>query len=101
LTAYVRGTTRVSAIAIAQARLVGIQWAQKVCTGEYKARERWPDYDDKLKAIARRLVAGIARGEHDRRYTPIPEDQLLDALAAACNDEAATWWEKRPARFRP
>jgi len=90
-----------SKIAIAQARIVGIMWAQRTCRGEYRSRARWPDYDDKLRAIARRLVAGVAKGERDRRHTPVPAEQLLDELAAACNDEAATWWANRPPGYRP
>jgi hypothetical protein len=72
-----------------QAAALGQTWAERVCRGEYRRRDAWPQHEPRTIAIARRLVANLA---HDSR--------LLDDLAIECNAGAARWWERRPATYR-
>jgi hypothetical protein len=72
-----------------QAGAVAQTWAERVCRGEYRRRDAWPQHEPRTIAIARRLVANLAR-----------DSRLLDDLAVECNAGAARWWERRPATYR-
>jgi hypothetical protein len=72
-----------------QADVIGQCWAERVCRGDYRAREVWPEREERTLAIARRKVAELAR-----------DSRLVDELAAVCSRGAATWWARRPARYR-
>jgi len=72
-----------------QADVIGQCWAERICRGELRAREAWPEHDEKAIGIARRLVRRLAE-----------DPRLLDELAAACNAGAAARWARRPARYR-
>ena len=71
-----------------QARVVGQCWAERVCRGELRAQPAWPETDKALQ-IARRLVGALAK-----------DPRLVDDLATACLGGAATWWQRRPPRYR-
>ena len=72
-----------------QARVIGECWAERICRGELRRRDRGPERDAKALRIARRLVSALAR-----------DTRLLDELAVTCSSGAAAWWQRRPARYR-
>lgn len=72
-----------------QARVVGECWAERICRGELRLRELWPEHDDKTIRIARRLVGALAQ-----------DPRLCEELALACSRGAAAWWVRRPLRYR-
>jgi hypothetical protein len=72
-----------------QADAIGQVWAERVCRGELRARAAWPEHEPKTLAIARGLVARLAR-----------DLRLLEALARVCSAGAAAWWQHRPAQYR-
>ena len=72
-----------------QARVMGECWAERICRGELRGRDEWPERDAKALEIARRLVAPLGK-----------DHRLVDALAEACSSGAAAWWRRRPARYR-
>ncbi len=72
-----------------QARVLGETWAERVCRGELREKEAWPEHEPKTMQIARRLVDALAT-----------DPRLLDQLAMACSAGAAAWWQRRPPRYR-
>lgn len=80
---------RTLVVARRQARVIGQQWAERVCRGEHRAHEAWPTSKPRTLEIARALVTALAR-----------DSRLLDELAAACNEGAAEWWQRRPDQYR-
>jgi hypothetical protein len=72
-----------------QARVVGACWAERICRGDLRAREAWPEHDDKTLGIARRLVSALTR-----------DPRLREELAVVCSRGAAVWWQRRPLRYR-
>lgn len=65
-------------------------WAERVCRGDLRPREAWPEHDEKALASARQQVASLAGND----------PRLLEDLARACSTGAAAWWERRPMRYR-
>jgi hypothetical protein len=72
-----------------QAEAIGQTWAERICRGELRAGQAWPEHEPKTLAIARRLVGALAS-----------DPRLLDGLAAACSRGAAAWWQRRPSSYR-
>lgn len=75
-----------------QADVIGQCWAERICRGALRAQPAWPEHGAsgaKAFAIARRLVRALSK-----------DPRLLDELAQACNAGAASWWQRRPARYR-
>ena len=62
------------------AEVIGQCWAERVCGGEHRAREAWPEREERALAIARRKVAQLGR-----------DPWLVDELAAVCSRGAAAW----------
>jgi len=65
-------------------------WAERICRGDLRTREAWPEHDEKALAIARQQVAPIAGND----------PRLLEDLARACNAGVAAWWVRRPMQRR-
>lgn len=75
--------------ALGQAAVIGQCWAERVCRGELRARDAWPEHDERTLAIARRKVASLTR-----------DPRMIEELARACSSAAAAWWERRGERYR-
>lgn len=70
------------------ARTIGACWAERVCRGEARRQDAWPETDN-ARAIARRKVGQLTS-----------DPRLVELFAAACMSGAAAWWAKRPAKYR-
>jgi hypothetical protein len=77
------------AVKARQADVVGQCWAERVCRGELRWRESWPEHEATTLAIAARKVEQLAA-----------DPRLRAELAVACSAGAAAWWQRRPARYR-
>jgi hypothetical protein len=73
-----------------QAVEIAYGWAERICRGDLRARDGWPEHDEKALAIARQQVASLAGND----------PRLLEDLARAFSTGAAAWWERRPMRYR-
>ena len=71
-----------------QAAVLGQVWAEHVaCT---RGREpSWPTHEPRTLRIARQKVVQLAT-----------DPRMLEPLAVACSEGAATWWVSRPERYR-
>ncbi len=71
------------------ARALGACWAEKIARlPVHRVHPKWPVTEETL-TIARTKVVTLGK-----------DPRLLDELAASCVRGAATWWQKRPERYR-
>lgn len=73
----------------AQARVAGQCWAERVARRPECRNWAWPADARKMRSVARRQIAALAA-----------DPRLVEELALACITGAATWWERRPERYR-
>lgn len=78
---------RAQITATGQARVLGQCWAERICRGSVSVQAQQLGRD--LTQDARSLVANLTK-----------DARLVNDLAEVCIQGAASWWARRPARYR-